>query len=112
MQVPELLENARSVVEQLGAKIVYAEPVTSGQTTVVPVARVVCGFGGGSGRGRREQGEGGGGGGGFRIHPAGYIDITAAWTRFVPVYENRKIAAAMLAGMWIGYVAGRLRRRR
>ena len=109
MQAPEVLDRVRSIVEQIGARSVYGEPVAAGGTTIVPVASVAFGFGGGGGRG--EDGEGSGGGGGFRGWPSGYIEITAEGTKFVPLYEKRKIAAAMLAGLAIGFVAGRLRRR-
>lgn len=116
MQAAEMLDRVRSIVERIGARSVYGEPVVSGDTTIVPVASVAFGFGGGSGRGKNPEdggeGEGGGGGGGFRGWPAGYIEITPSGTRFVPVHEKQKIAAALLAGFAIGFMIGKLRRRR
>ena len=44
--------------------------------------------------------------------PAGYIEITPAGTCFVPVHERQKMTAAMLAGVAIGMLAGKWRRRR
>ena len=111
MESQELVGQVQAVVRQIGAKIVYGEPVVAGETTVVPVAGVAFGFGAGSGKNRDGEG-GGGGGGGFRGWPAGYIEITPAGTRYVPARENRKIALAVLAGMGIGYLAGRLRKRK
>ena len=113
MELQEIVQQARSVVEQIGAKTVYGEPVVCGTTTIVPVASVAFGGGGGGGAGTSEDsghGHGGGGGFGFRGWPAGYIEITPAGTRYVPVAEKRKMAAAMLLGVAIGMVWGRLRR--
>ena len=115
MERQELIGHVKEFVQQIGAKTVYGEPVVAGETTIVPVAGVAFGFGGGSGKGKRpdsgRDGEGFGGGGGFRGWPAGYIEITPAGTRFVPARENRRIAAALLAGIAIGYMAAKLRRR-
>ncbi len=109
MQAPEVLDRVRSIVEQIGARSVYGEPVTAGGTTIVPVASVAFGFGGGGGKG--EEGEGSGGGGGFRGWPAGYIEITAEGAKFVPLYEKRKMAASMMVGLALGFLAGKLARR-
>ena len=45
--IAELLERSLSI------RHVYGEPVQHGDTTVIPVARVVYGFGAGGGRGPR-----------------------------------------------------------
>ncbi len=113
MEMQELMEHLRLMAQHIGAKSVYGEPVVSGDKTVIPVASVAFGFGGGFGKGDRasEKGEGGGGGIGFRGMPAGYIEITPAGTRFVPVREREKMAGAMFLGVLIGTFAGRLRRR-
>src|SRR3954454_10151434 len=112
MEMPELLQHFRSMAQQVGAKTVYGEPVVSGETTVVPVASIAFGFGGGFGEGTRVEqgGKGGGGGMGFRGMPAGYIEITPAGTRFVPVREKQKMLAALAAGIIVGLAAGKLRR--
>jgi uncharacterized spore protein YtfJ len=112
MDMPELLQHFRSMAQQVGAKTVYGESVVSGETTVVPVASVAFGFGGGFGEGTEKEhgGKGGGGGFGFRGMPAGYIEITPAGTRFVPIYEKQKMAAAVAVGIAIGRLAGKLMR--
>ena len=111
MELPDLLQEVKSISEQVGARTVYAEPVTSGDTTVIPVATVAYGLGGGFGK-REDSEQGGGGGAGFVGKPAGYIEITPAGTRFIAVTPNIKLAGAVFLGMFIGYVAGRLRKRR
>jgi uncharacterized spore protein YtfJ len=113
MEMPELLEQVRAAAQQIGVKTVYGEPVVSGDKTVVPVASVAFGFGGGFGKSREnDRSQGGGGGFGFRGWPAGYIEITPAGTRFVSVREHRRIAGALLAGIALGVIVGKLRKRR
>jgi uncharacterized spore protein YtfJ len=113
MEMPDLLQHLRSMAQQVGARTVYGEPVVSGDKTVIPVASVAFGFGGGFGRRKEsEDAEGGGGGIGFRGWPAGYIEITPAGTRYVPVNEYRKLGAAVLAGIAVGVIWGKLRRGR
>ncbi|MBZ5725401.1 MAG: hypothetical protein LAP87_10415 [Acidobacteriia bacterium] len=108
----ELFAHVRTMAQHVGAKSVYGEPVVHGDTTVVPVARVAFGFGGGTGKGAKAgHSEGAGGGLGFVGGPAGYIEMTPAGTRFVAIGERKKIAGALLAGLALGYLAGKLRRR-
>ncbi|MEX0787123.1 MAG: spore germination protein GerW family protein [Dehalococcoidia bacterium] len=85
---------ARGFQDRLSVSTIYGEPITAGAVTVVPVARVTFGFGGGggggSGEGPREQGGsgnggGGGGGGGGAVLPIGYVEITEAGSRWVPI---------------------------
>jgi uncharacterized spore protein YtfJ len=94
---------------------VFGEPIHTEGKTVIPVARVGLGFGAGSGsRPARTGGdgspEGGGGGGGGRVYPVGALEITADRTRFIPIVGRHWIAAAFLAGFWLG--SRRLFRRR
>jgi len=112
MELPELLQNLRSMADRIGAKSVYGEPVVSGDKTIVPVASVAFGGGGGFGEGTKSEkpGKGGGGGGGFRGVPAGFIEITPAGTRFVPIREKEKMAVAVMAGIAIGMLVAKLRR--
>ncbi len=111
------------IVRQVGvtssAGAVFGQPVEAHGYTVVPVARVYFAYGGGSGpelAGRvvERPPEGrvapaltsGGGGGGVGIaRPAGYIEISAAGTRFVPTTRDWRgtfaaAGALVLALMW------------
>ena len=98
----------RSLVNQAGAKTIYADPISSEGRTIVPVARVRCGFGGGSGKKARQDGEGGGGGGGFVSKPAGFIEISAQGTRFVPIVDRWDMALAVGAGACLGLLLGKI----
>lgn len=88
-------------------RTVFGEPVTHGDRTVIPVARVTAnyGFGAGGGEGEREDapqhGSGGGGGGGGRVkaHPIGFIEMSNDSAQFVPIVDRGEMMArfSMLA---------------
>ena len=109
MQIQELLQ---SVVTQAGARNVYGDPVSAEGRTILPVAQIRYGFGGGSGRHAGDkQGEGGGGGGGLVAKPVGVVEITAAGSRFIPIGEKRKLAAAVGMGICLGLLIAKARSR-
>jgi|SRR5581483_11753109 uncharacterized spore protein YtfJ len=100
----ELQPVLSAVVNQAGAKTVYGEPISVNGTTVVPVARVRCGFGGGSGRNARERdSEGGGGGGGFVARPVGFVEIHGEVARFVPIIDPQSIAVGVGIGVGLAW---------
>ena len=76
----EIQAMLRDLGERLGAsasvKSVYGEPVTVGDRTVVPVAKVYYSFGAGGGSRRQEQEGSGGGGGGMAVGwPSGATSV-------------------------------------
>jgi uncharacterized spore protein YtfJ len=97
----------RDLSERLAAsasvRAVYGEPVTAGDRTVVPVAKVCYSFGAGGGRGRQEH-EGSGGGGGAMVvsWPAGALEVTPAGSRFIGYHDGRMLGVAMGAGFVLG----------
>ncbi len=109
-QVQELLE--RMERQQGGAemRLLFGEPVTQGSRTVVPVARVMRGFGWGMGegrqRGREQEGEdsqgwGGGNAGFLRARPVAVVEVTPERSRVIPVVDVTRIATAgMLLAAW------------
>jgi uncharacterized spore protein YtfJ len=122
----EAVEASRGVLERTIERVldrvltaadvrrVYGEPIRQGDRTIVPVAQVQTrfGFGGGSGKGPDEKsgGEGGGGGGSIAVRPLGYLEITAAETKFVPIVDTTRIA--VIGTMFAGLVALSIVRRR
>lgn len=111
--VEEILER---LTDSANVTSVFGEPISSGDTTVVPVARVAYGFGGGYGSGptdeasaddRDEGGEGAGVGGGVRASPAGVFEITDNDVRFVPAGSRRRQAGLLAAGVLVGLLVGR-----
>lgn len=86
---------------------VYGEPVSMGNRTVIPVARIAYGFGGGGGRPNQEpQGFGGGGGGRVSAVPVGVIEITPENTRFIPFTDWRKLGWIAGIAFAVGFLCG------
>ncbi len=122
MEPRNLLQSFKdSLLSNATVKSVYGDPVTFGDRTIVPVARVAYGFGGLSGSrlksgqaplltdetGTRGPGEEGlGGGGGVAAMPLGVVEVTPTRTRFIRFGEGRRLAAAaaigLVAGIWFG----------
>jgi uncharacterized spore protein YtfJ len=103
----EIQAMLRDLGERLGTsasvKSVYGDPLTAGDRTVVPVAKVCYSFGAGGGRGREErEGQGGGGGGMVAAWPSGALEVTPAGTRFIGVHDGRALGVAMAAGFVLG----------
>jgi uncharacterized spore protein YtfJ len=94
-------------------KNVYGDPITIGDRTVIPVARISYAFGGGGGTSEAEQIPGGGGGGGGRVSavPAGYIEITSAGTRFIRIWDWRMLGSLVAISAALGFFIGTRRRR-
>src|SRR5262249_49961783 len=95
-------------------KSVFGEPVTAGEKTIIPVAKITYGFGAGAGTGgmgdSKPKGEGGGGGGGVRATPIGVFEVTPKETRFVAIQDKKKLAGTLLLGAGLGLLWGRRRR--
>jgi uncharacterized spore protein YtfJ len=104
-----------SIVGQAGVKTIFGEPISAQGKTVIPVAKVIYGYGGGAGTGgvgnSSAQGEGGGGGAGVRAIPVGVIEISDQQTRFIPITSRKKLAGAVLAGIFLGISLGWRKRR-
>ncbi len=101
----ESLERGASV------KNVFGEPMEVQGRTLVPVARVVYGFGAGRGHGKGDEAkkhadeQDGGEGGGLSAKPIGVLEVSDEGTRFIATGVNSRlyagIAAGFLVGMWL-----------
>jgi uncharacterized spore protein YtfJ len=115
MGAKEMLEKVGEVFGSAAkAKSVFGDPIQLDGKTVVPVAKVVMGFGSGFGTGRgpnqssaEPQAEGGGGGGGMRAIPAGALEITPSQTRFIPFHDTRWLGLAFAGGVILGALLAR-----
>jgi uncharacterized spore protein YtfJ len=113
--IAELLERSLSI------RHVYGEPVTHGDTTVIPVAKVAYGFGAGGGQGpsrrltgapgespsgeeNRTDAQGAGGGGGVRMTPVGALEIGPLGTRFVRFHPMAPLLGATALGLAVGWL--------
>jgi uncharacterized spore protein YtfJ len=115
--IAELIERSLSI------RHVYGEPVTQGETTVIPVAKVTYGFGagGGNARPRRRSGAadaalpddartslgGSGGGGAVTMSPLGVIEIGPQGTRFLRFRPWEPLLGAAALGLLLGWLVRR-----
>lgn len=111
-----------SLTERLHASAdvqkVYGAPISAEGKTILPVAKMLYGFGGGSGsatkkitEGLHPAGEGGGGGGGVAVMPVGVFEISASGTRFVSLVDKRKAGITVAVGVCLGLLLARRRRK-
>jgi uncharacterized spore protein YtfJ len=114
MNLPELF---KSISDRLATaatvRSVYGDPVSVGDRTVIPMAKVAFGFGGGGGSLKTIVGEpdGGGGAGGMRAIPSGALEIGPHGTRFIGLFNGRRLAGVFAAGLVVGAIASRNRSR-
>lgn len=114
--IDRVIERALTVAD---VRRVFGEPVTQGDRTVIPVAKVrtMFGFGGGSGSGpskdstEQSSGEGGGGGGSVQVAPLGYIEITPLETRYIPIIDRTRLATTAITCLALVLIV-RFRRRK
>jgi uncharacterized spore protein YtfJ len=111
MNLPELLKSISDrVATAATVRNVYGDPVSVGDRTVIPIAKVSFGFGGGGGSAKKGAGEPeGGGGGGMRAVPYGALEIGPDGTRFIGLFNGRRLAAVFAAGFVAGVLASRNR---
>lgn len=123
MDMKELIDTApiAQLVDSIGVKSVFGEPIEEDGVVIIPVAQVEYGFGYGGGYGNNpnageiedgtEQetgdedapGEGGGGGGGAggRATPRGFIRITPEGVNYEPISDNDRVPlAGILMIVW------------
>jgi uncharacterized spore protein YtfJ len=71
-----LLDEIKTIAK---TETILGEPINIGANTIIPVCRILIGFGAGGGEGeiqeKKGEGTGGGGGGGVKVEPAAFIVI-------------------------------------
>lgn len=90
-----------AVLEALGARRVFGEPVEQGGTTVIPAATVIGAGGAGGGEGMPPGGEGEpgtGAGMGYALlaWPSGAYEVRDGGARWVPALDVNRLAALAL----------------
>ena len=89
--VESLVKTTLGEIEKvLGSKTVVGEPMTIGDSTLIPLISVGFGFGGGAGTGKGEakqsgEGAGGGGGAGGGVKPIAVIIVDKDGARIEPI---------------------------
>ena len=88
---------------------VVGTPVELGDKKVIPISRILVGFGVGGGEGKskeKEKGFGGAGGGGARVEPVGFIVMDAESISFLPTKAGKIDAIIELIPDVITKIAG------
>lgn len=99
MNIMELLEQTK---DQATVGRVFGEPITRGDVTIIPVARIAQGAGGGMGQAKEFEGSGSGGGGfGIAAKPAGIYVIKDGEVHWKPAIDVNRI---VLGGQLVGVV--------
>ena len=128
--IEAMLNRIGQVHERAAVKTVFGEPYEINGRTIIPIARVLYGFGFGAGRsdghapddedplssGRRGRraakpggsddgagasGTGGGGGAGISVRPVAVLEIKGAETKIRPIVDVTRLAiAGMLLAAW------------
>lgn len=89
MDIMTLIEKTK---DSAGVQRVFGEPVTQGDVTVIPVARIAQGGGGGGGKQEGERpSQGSGGGYGLGATPAGVFVIKNGEVKWQPAVDVNRI---------------------
>ena len=97
------------------AKTVFGDPITAEGRTLIPVAKVGCGWGGGlhpsqADPAKHEKAEPRlGFGAGLGAKPLGVFEVSPEGTKFISLGIGRKIFGALAAGLIVGLILGRRR---
>jgi uncharacterized spore protein YtfJ len=73
--IKTLMDEIKSITK---TETILGDPINVGNNTIIPVCRIMVGFGAGGGEGEMQEkkgGSGGGGGGGLKVEPAAFIVI-------------------------------------
>jgi len=93
---------AERVSGRASVKMVYGDPITAGDRTVIPAAAVRYAFGGGGGARGDSETQNGGGGGRVSLCPCGALEITPEGSRFIEFGDQKRTAAAVAVGFVLG----------
>ncbi|HCW75042.1 MAG TPA: sporulation protein [Candidatus Marinimicrobia bacterium] len=85
-----MIENlVKTVLEELRALVntetVVGKPITAGNQTIIPVAKISVGFGAGGGKAHEKEDGGSGMGGGAQIDPVAFIVVSDDRTQILPL---------------------------
>lgn len=86
--IDTLLEKMKTTIK---TDSVVGDPITVGDITILPIAKVTFGFGAGGEDLEKSKGFGGGSGGGATIMPIGFLVIKNGEVNLVPVREKETL---------------------
>jgi len=70
---------------------VVGDPITVGEVTILPIAKVTFGFGAGGEDLEKSKGFGGGSGGGATITPMGFLVVKNGDVSIIPIHEKETL---------------------
>ena len=73
--IKTLMDEIKTITK---TETILGSPINVGNNTIIPVCRIMVGFGAGGGEGEMKEkqgGSGGGGGGGLKVEPAAFIIV-------------------------------------
>ena len=70
--IKTLMDEIKSITR---TETILGDPINVGSNTIIPVCRIMVGFGAGGGEGEMKEKQGGSGGGGLKVEPAAFIVI-------------------------------------
>lgn len=98
MSVTDLIKKTLEEMQNLMlTRTVVGEPITAGEHTVIPVSKVMFGFGAGGGEGTesKQMSSGQGIGGGWSIEPVAFVIIGKDGTKMLTVGNKESIAGKL-----------------
>ncbi|MFQ6612152.1 MAG: GerW family sporulation protein [Fidelibacterota bacterium] len=99
MGISELIKNMlKEAQDMLDSKTVVGKPIQAGDYTVIPVSKIVFGFGGGGGESPENHpgGSGQGVGGGWSIEPMAFIVLGKDGAKLMTIGDKENLSTKLM----------------
>ena len=113
-QETDAIKPIDKLLEQINVDTIFGNPITQGDTTVIPVAEIHIGFGYGWGKCKgaeiKTDDNGAGGGAGVKASPKGFILISPDYVKYKKIHSDRWITILLsgIAGIVAGFIIGKI----
>lgn len=99
MNIAELIKNTlKEAQELMSSRTVVGEPIKTDTHTVIPVSRVMFGFGGGGGEGNEKNNPatGQGVGGGWSIEPVAFVVVGEDGAKLMTIGDKESLTGRLM----------------
>ena len=99
MNIAELIKNTlKEAQELMSSRTVVGEPIKTDTHTVIPVSRVMFGFGGGGGEGNEKNNTttGQGVGGGWSIEPVAFVVVGEDGAKLMTIGDKESLTGSLM----------------
>ena len=99
MNIAELIKNTlKEAQELMTSKTVVGEPIKTDTHTVIPVSKVMFGFGGGGAEGDKKgkKGNGQGVGGGWSIEPVAFVVVGEDGAKLMTIGDKESLTGKLM----------------